>query len=274
MGFRNSLAGVLLYGAFCISCAGSNTANISNAHLQAIAAADIALASGDVDGASRAYDAILAETPDLPRALLGGARASLAAGDGIESLARFAAYRAQGESWEKVEQWEYCAALDLGTRQRLATPSTASTAIEFAARLEGEGCRPETSKELVLRSELAVSDAALRAGDVEQALAGYLALIGPPGSSNAKGVTWRTSGERQKHNRQESPRERAFLTAARLLSESGEREQALALLSRGLDEFPANRDLVHRMVTLLADGSSVVFPRAKPPGGLQPASTP
>jgi len=274
MGLRNSLAGVVVFGALCISCAGSYTAKNPTAHLQPIEAADLALARGDVDGAGRAYDAILAVTPDLPRAQLGGARAALAAGDGMESLSRFEAYRAQGESWQKVEQWEYCAALALGTRQRLAKPSTAPTAIEFAALLKEEGCHAETSKDLVLRSELAISDAALRAGHDEEALAGYLALIGPQGPSTANGVTWRTSDEGQKHNRHESPRERAFLNATRLLSESGEREQALALLSRGLDEFPANRDLVHRMVTLLADGSSVVFPRAKPPGDLPPASPP
>nr|MBC8342059.1 hypothetical protein [Pseudomonadota bacterium] len=176
MGLRNSLAGVVVFGALCISCAGSYTAKNPTAHLQPIEAADLALARGDVDGAGRAYDAILAVTPDLPRAQLGGARAALAAGDGMKSLSRFEAYRAQGESWQKVEQWEYCAALALGTRQRLAKPSTAPTAIEFAALLEEEGCHAETSKDLVLRSELAIADGALRAGHDEEALAGYLAL--------------------------------------------------------------------------------------------------
>lgn len=276
MRFLVSLVSAVVFGVLCLGCAGKGSTATHPRNLAAIEAADLALARGDVASANRAYDEILSKTPDLAAALIGGARAALAAGKGEDAVLRFDAYRAQGEPWQKVEQWEYCAALVLGTEQRLANPEKAALALELAQQLGDEGCRAETSKQLVLRSRLAIADSHLRAGRNSKALERYLDLVGPPKAEPTAGAARAERGKlgrRATNVGEQSPREQAYLSAAKLLADAGRREEALALLSRGLDEFPANRDLVHRMVTLLADGSSVVFPRAKPPGTSRPAAT-
>jgi hypothetical protein len=62
------------------------------------------------------------------------------------------------------------------------------------------------------------------------------------------------------HQTQERVRGRAYLAAAELLIESHRREEALNVLSRGLDELPADRGLVARMVEVLADESPTETP--------------
>ena len=235
----------------------------------ALDAADLALARGDIEVANEAYDRVLEKSPDNPQALLGGARAQLAAGNGDLAVERFSAYREQGGNWQKMEQWEFCSALVLGTEQRLASPNSAASALELAQRLEGEDCKQDRTAGLLMESGLAVANRELREGRTEKALEAYLALISRS-QSPAEVIALSHAPGQSDASRGASPRERAYLAAARLMVDAGRRDDALALLSRGLDEFPANRDLVHRMVTLLADGSSVVFPREKPLAPQQP----
>lgn len=262
---------VLMSCALCLACATPGGTPRSERGRAALEAADLALARGDIEVANEAYDRVLEKSPENPQALLGGARAQLAAGNGELAVERFSAYREQGGSWRKMEQWEFCSALVLGTEQRLASQNGAASALELAQRLEGEDCKQDRTAGLLMQSGLAVANRELREGRSEKALEAYLALIARP-QSPAEVIALSHGPGQSDSSGGASPRERAYLAAARLMVDAGRRDDALALLSRGLDEFPANRDLVHRMVTLLADGSSVVFPREKPPAPQQPAA--
>ncbi len=265
---HGSIAGILL----CTGCSHSVAPSDVAPETASLEAADLALARGDFEQANRAFDKILERTPDHPRALLGSARASLSAGRGEVALARFAAYRAKGNAWNKAEHWQYCAALALASDQILASGQPAAGALGLAQRLESEGCRNPRASDLILRGWLAVADEARRAGRSDRALEIYLSLIS--GDGETRGFETRDS-ERGRLDPvvSDSARARAYLAAAELLVEARRREEALALLSQGLDELPANRDLVAGMVAVLAGGSPALNPRASPSAESRPAAT-
>ncbi|MCP5044157.1 MAG: tetratricopeptide repeat protein [bacterium] len=252
-------------------CGQMGLPSLTRGPTSSVEAAELALARGEVDQAARVFDRVLARKPGDARALLGSARAHLAAARGERAVERFAAYRARGHAWRKTEQWENCSALALAAEQVLADPARPARALELARRLEGEDCDESRTPVLLLRSGLAVADATRAAGDRDRALDLYLELLNHdrPGRPDRDGGASARAGNPE---RDDASRASAYLAASDILLEVGRREEALALLSRGLDELPGNRDLVHRMVTVLADGSSVVFPRAKPPAHSAPAS--
>lgn len=224
-----------------------------------VEAADLALARGNFAQAIEGFDELLRHDPGNRRALLGSARANLAADRGEAALTRFADYREQGNPWRKVEQWEYCSALALGTQQVLARGGRPDWALELAYRLESEECGHADTVDLISRSAISLAKQEVAQGRGVNALEVYLSLL--PGEGEPLGPNIRTDALAG-----------AFLGAAELLIEAGRREEALALLSRGLDAFPANADLVHRMVTVLADGSAAVIPRVRSPYVAQPAA--
>ncbi len=263
-----SIAGILL----CAGCSHFVAQSDVAPETASLAAADLALARGDFEQANRAFDEILERNPAHPRALLGSARASLSLGRGEAALARFAAYRANGNAWNKVEHWQYCSALVLASDQMLASGEPAAGALGLAQRLESERCRNPRTADLILRSWLAVADQARRAGRNDRALEVYLSLISGDGKHRGSETREAERG-RLDPVVSDSARARAYLAAAELFVEARRREEALALLSQGLDELPANRDLVEAMVAVLADGSPALNPRTKPPAESRPAAT-
>lgn len=244
------IAGVML----CVACSHSVPQTARAPDRAQIEAAELALARGDFERARRAFDSILDRSPTDSRAQLGSARANLSAGRGEEALARFGAYRSDGNPWNEVEQWQYCRALALATDQTLGARKSPARALELAQRLAAENCGdPRTSDRIVL-SGLAVADEARRAGRDERALEVYLSLIATQtGVSKSRPDGTRRGGLDPQIVA--TARARAYLAAAELLVEARRRADALAVLSRGLDELPANRDLVERMVEVLGDGS-------------------
>jgi tetratricopeptide (TPR) repeat protein len=224
-----------------------------------VEAADLALARGNFEQAIQVFDELLRRDPGDRRALLGSARANLAADRGEAALGRFASYREQGNPWRQVEQWEYCSALALGTQQVLASGGRPDWALELAYRLESEECGHAGTTDLISRSAISLAKQEVAQGRGDHALEVYLSLLPPEGEPLGPSIhTNALAG--------------AFLGAAELLIEAGRREEALALLSQGLDAFPSDADLVHRMVTVLADGSAAVIPRVSSPGVTQPAA--
>ena len=249
------LYGLIAGAMLCAACSHTVPQSAGAPGRAQIEAAELALARGDLVRARRAFDKILDRSPADPRALLGSAGANLSAGRGEAALTRFADYRSDGNPWNKVQQWQYCRALALATDQALASRKTADRALELAQRLETETCGNPRTADLIMQSGLAVADEARRAGRDERALEVYLSLISSQ-TGAPESVARRESRQAGTDPRLASTvRARAYLAAAELLVEAGRREDALAVLSRGLDELPANRNLVEQMVEVLADGS-------------------
>jgi thioredoxin-like negative regulator of GroEL len=258
------IATVLLCAA-CSHPASQSADGLDQPNRAEIQAAELALARGDWKRARRAFDKILERSPAEPRALLGSAQANLSASRGEAALARFAAYRSDDNAWNKVEQWQYCRALALATDQTLSSRKHAARALELARLLESEKCADPRTADLILSSLLALADEARREGRDEQALELYLSLISTEtGHSAQTGVRGSTRRENWQGGLDPalatSARARAYLAAAELLIAAQRREDALAVLSRGLDELPADRELVQRMVDVLADGSPTEAP--------------
>ncbi len=234
--------------------------------------AELAMARGDVEEASRLFDRALVGDRKNTRALAGSARANLAAGRGELAVDRFDAYRGAGGAWRRAEHHDQCSAITLAAEQVLDEGKRPQRARALARRLAAEECEGQPAEALLLRSGLQLADRARDAGRSEEALELYRALA--QGEGNAAKV----KAERARRGddvtvRYDDPHlARAYLEASHLLLAAGQRNEALALLSRGLDELPGNRDLVHLMVTVLAEGSNVVFPRAKPPEPQVPAA--
>lgn len=231
--------------------------------------AELALARNDIAQANRLFDRALESAPRNGRALVGSARARLAAERGEPALARFDSYREVGGPWRRAEQYDHCSALALAGEQVLEAGSRPDRAHALAERLAATRCEEHPADELLLRSGLQLADREIEAGRHASALPLYLAIIDDRDAanrSNVRAVTETTVRYDDPHLA------RAYLSASRLLLADDRRDEALALLSRGLDELPGNRDLVHLMVTVLAEGSNVVFPREKPPGSQAPAA--
>ena len=247
-----------------MGCSQTVTSTLPGRITATLESAELALARGEAEHASRQFDRILVRDPENARALRGSARAHLAAGRGERSVERFAACRANAERWSRSEQWEYCSALVIAVEQVLDDPERPTRAFELATQLENEDCAEPRSSALLLQSGLAVADASQVAGDLDRALGLYLELSKRGDAAVASdGPADEPVASRRQHD--DPLRARAYVAASGILLETGRREEALVLLRRGLDELPGNRDLVHIMVSVLADGSSVVFPRAKPP---------
>lgn len=272
---RRGLLGFLAGLGLCASCSHPipQTADSSDRARARIEAAELALARGDFERARRAFDGILEGSPESSRALLGSARAHLASDRGEEALARFSAYRSNGNPWNRAQQWQYCRALALATDQHLASRTAPARAFELARRLESEGCADPRSSLLILRSALALADEARRDGHDERALEAYLSLIsGQTGTSAQTSVpeTLIRDMAQGKSGRDlaAAARARAYLAASELFLESHRRANALEILSRGLGEFPEDRNLVKRMVAILADGSATETSEALTPAEL------
>ena len=252
-----SLRGTLAGLSLCLGCSLPVGSSISARDEATLEFAELALARGEFERAVRSFDQVLERNPQHQRSLLGSARANLIAGRGEASLARYDAYRDQIDAWGEVVHREYCAAIAVGVEQAIESGERAGRALELAQRLEAENCAEPRTRDLILRSGLEVAERALEQGDDAHALEIYLSLAsGAPYSDRESGTD---------PGVEESAVARAYLGAVKILMTKERREEALALLSSGLDKLPDNRDLVHRMLTVLADGSSVVFPRAKPP---------
>ncbi|MBW2387092.1 MAG: hypothetical protein JRG89_01530 [Deltaproteobacteria bacterium] len=264
MEMSRGLCGLIAGAMLCAACSHTVPQSAGTPGRAQIEAAELALARGDLVRARRAFDKILDRTPTDPRALLGSAGANLSAGRGEAALTRFADYRSDGNPWNKVQQWQYCRALALATDQALASRKTADRALELAQRLETETCGNPRTADLIMLSGLAVADESRRAGRDERALEVYLSLISRQ-TGAPESVARRESQQGGDPQLASTARARAYLAAAELLVEAGRREDALAVLSQGLDELPANRNLVERMVEVLADGS---------PTGSLPSGTP
>ncbi len=238
----------------------------------AIEEAELALARNDIERANRLFDRALEYDRRNPRALVGSARANLAAERGEAAVGRFDTYRDGGGAWRRAEQFEHCGALALASEQVLEEGARPERAHTLAERLAAAPCEHHPADELLLRSGLQLADRENGAGRHASALTLYLAMV--------DGRTDREEANRadvrpitQATVRYDDPHlARAYLSASRLLLADDRRDEALALLSRGLGELPGNRDLVHLMVTVLAEGSNVVFPREKPPELHAPAA--
>lgn len=246
--------------SLCLGCSLPIGLSLSPQDEATLKNAELALARGEFAPSVAAFDRVLAGNPKYPRALLGSARANLNLGRGAASLALFDVYRERVSGESEVPQREYCSAIAMGAEQAIESRESVGRARVLLQRLEAENCSDELTRVLILRSGLEVAERALEQGQNARALEIYLSLVSSdgPGGDPDPGV-------------EASAVSRAYLGAAEILVTQERREEALVLLSGGLAEFPNNRDLVHRMVTLLADGASVVFPRAKPPEASRPA---
>jgi tetratricopeptide (TPR) repeat protein len=245
------LSGALVGLVLCLGCSSPTGSRGPAQDETSLEIAELALARGEFAQAVRQFELVLKHQPGHRRALLGSARANLIARRGEASLARFAAYRQEIDGWKKVDHWEYCAAIVLGAEQAIESGVHPRRALELAQRLETEKCADGRSRDLILRSGLQVAELARSQGRDARSLEIYLWLV-----SQVQGET-----PKIRIGMEESVVARAYLGASEILVHEDRREDALALLSGGLDKFPSNRDLVHRMLTVLADGSSVVFPR-------------
>lgn len=228
------------------------------------------MARGEVEQANRLFDRALRSDRDDLRALLGSARAKLRAGDGEGAVERFTAYRTNGGAWRRAEHFDHCEALRLAAEQLLEAGERPERAGDLVQELAAHECEDAPSGAIALRSGLQLADRARLAGRDADALARYVSLVEAHASRGQGDVPGSGAGGTARFD--DPHLARAYLEASRLLLASGRRDEALALLSQGLDELPGNRDLVHLMVTVLAEGSNVVFPREKPPGSQLPAA--
>jgi len=233
--------------------------------------AELALARDENEQASVLFDLALARDPDDPRASLGSARAHLAAGRGLQAVDRFTAYREAGGAWQRTEARDLCRALGLAVDQLLESGRDPVRAEALARQIVDPPCEAQNVDRLWLRTGLALADREREAGRDESALERYRALV----ELDPRGGEPREKTPLHVAVRYDDPDlARAYLEASRLLLSAGRRDEALAMLSRGLDALPGNRDLVHLMVTVLAEGSNVVFPREKTPENQTPAASP
>ena len=259
MQISSSLRGAVAGLSLCMGCSLPVDSSMTAEDKKSLAVAELALARGDFSRAIHSFDRVLDSNPQHQRALLGNARANFSAHRGETSLAHFGAYREQIIGWKKVDQWEFCAAIVMAAEQAIESGDRPGRALELAQSLETENCTDTSSRDLILRSGLEVANQAHGLGEDARALEIYLWLVSSAPHSEPESDPGKSAIAG------------AYLGAAQILVETGRREEALVLLSSGLEKFPRNRDLVHRILTVLADGSSVVFPREKPPKGPRPA---
>jgi tetratricopeptide (TPR) repeat protein len=253
---------VLAAFCLCLGCSlpiGSALRPEDQANLQR---GELALARGEFAPAVTAFDRVLAGNPNDLRALLGSARANLGLGRVPAFLALFDAYRERADGASEVSQREYCSAIAMAAEQSIESRQSVGRAPELIQRLESENCADDLTPVLMLHSGLEVAERAIEHGQNARALEIYLSLVSSGPDSKPEIDTLPGA--------EASAIALAYLAAVDILVIQERREEALALLSGGLAKFPNNRDLVHRMVTLLADGASVVFPRAKPPEKSRP----
>ncbi len=210
----------LVAGAVAAAC-------VQPPHLVHLDEGEANLAVGDADAAVAAYRVALDVTPDQPDALLGLARAELARADGDAALAaldRLVEIDAGAAVAGRTTELRCAALVAVATRRLERDESAAGPAGE----LELVPCAGAAARDARVAVHLDEAGRDRRAGRPEQALAHYAAA------------------------READPdRVAGFSEAAELLLDAGRRDEAIGLLSAGLERHPREARLRELMVAAL-----------------------
>jgi tetratricopeptide (TPR) repeat protein len=196
---------------------------------EALNRGDIALALRRPAEAEAAYAEALALDPESGEALIGLARAQAARGESAAALERYAELAEHHpERFAELRDGEYCRAV-LARSWDLLASGAAAGALELADLARAEGCPQPELVTLRTDAKVGLADERRVRGEISAAAELYREVAE---SDPARVEAWQAAGE--------------------LLLASGQREDALELLSEALRHHPRDSGLKELMVDALA----------------------